>query len=69
MLMVTRMILTRSIRSAIAPANGTRKTDGNACASTMLPSHAPEWVRSHVSQPMPMRIIHMPLSEHHDAIE
>src|SRR5690606_1692688 len=59
--MRVRLIL--STRSATAPPNGPAKIEGRNSAAAIRPSHAPEWVSAHVSQPTATRWIHGPISE------
>ena len=60
---VTRMMPTRSRRSARAPASGLKNTTGKNSAIDSMPSQAPEWVRVQASQPTATRCIHTPVSE------
>ena len=60
---VTRMIPTRSRRSARAPASGLRKTTGKNSAIETMPSQVPEWVKVQASQPTATRCIQTPISE------
>ena len=53
--------LTRSIRSATAPAIGETTTDGTRLQNAMTPTHSVEWVSSHASQSVAIRCTHEPV--------
>ena len=55
--------LSRSQRSAAAPAIGPTRITGKKSAKAMTPSQKPDSVNCQVSQPMAIRCIHMPTSE------
>ncbi len=60
---VTRMMPTRSRRSARAPASGLRNTTGKNSAIDIMPSQVPEWVSVQASQPTDTRCIQMPIND------
>ena len=53
----------RSTLSAMAPAKGESSTMVNRSAKAMMPSHAPDSVSCHVSQPAATRWTQVPTSE------
>jgi hypothetical protein len=55
--------LSRSRRSATAPANGAITITGKKSANATTPSQKPDSVSFQVSQPIAIRSIHMPVSE------
>ena len=60
---MNRTIFSRSTRSAKAPAMGADNTVGARSPKATRPSHVPDFVSSHASQPMAIRCIHVPRSE------
>ena len=57
------MTMMRLYRSAKAPPKGPNRNTGAKSAIAMIPSHAGEWVNSHVSQPTAIRCIQVPIND------